>query len=67
MEIILNDIRKKIESNSTLLSFANLEIGSELNGIAIAVNETVIPKSDWTNYLLKENDNLLIIKATQGG
>lgn len=36
-------------------------------GIAIAVNQKVISRSKWEAYQLKENDNILIIKATQGG
>lgn len=36
-------------------------------GIAIAVNQKVINRSKWETYQLKENDNILIIKATQGG
>ncbi|MFN8416613.1 MAG: sulfur carrier protein ThiS [Cytophagaceae bacterium] len=38
-----------------------------LNGIAIAVNGAVVPKSQWSQVLVNENDKLLIIKATQGG
>lgn len=38
-----------------------------LNGIAIAVNGIVVPKSQWNQVLVNENDKLLIIKATQGG
>jgi sulfur carrier protein len=36
-------------------------------GIAIAVNNEVIPKKSWNDYLLKENDKVTIIRATQGG
>jgi sulfur carrier protein len=36
-------------------------------GIAVALNEKVIPNSEWNNTTLKENDKILIIKATQGG
>ncbi len=36
-------------------------------GIAVAINHAVIPKAQWVEYVLSENDNLLIIKATQGG
>ncbi|AWW28680.1 thiamine biosynthesis protein ThiS [Echinicola strongylocentroti] len=36
-------------------------------GMAVAVNDQVIPKSNWDNYHLSENDQILIIKATQGG
>lgn len=36
-------------------------------GIAVAVNNTVIPKSDWEKFLVKENDQITVIRATQGG
>ncbi|MEI6507148.1 MAG: sulfur carrier protein ThiS [Bacteroidota bacterium] len=36
-------------------------------GIAVAVNNTVIPKSEWEKYQLNENDKITIITATQGG
>ncbi|MFQ5334608.1 MAG: sulfur carrier protein ThiS [Flavobacteriales bacterium] len=36
-------------------------------GQAVAVNDTVVPKAEWETHLLKENDRILIIKATQGG
>jgi len=36
-------------------------------GIAVAVNNIVIAKSTWDTYLVKENDSLTIIRATQGG
>ena len=37
------------------------------NGIAVAINENIITKSDWNSTQLKNNDEILIIKATQGG
>lgn len=37
------------------------------NGVAVAVNESIVPKGEWKKYSLKENDKILIIKATQGG
>ncbi|WP_215226108.1 sulfur carrier protein ThiS [Echinicola shivajiensis] len=45
---------------------ANQEISS-LRGLAVAVNQEVVPKSRWDDFKLKENDDILIIKATQGG
>ncbi|MBU0487949.1 MAG: sulfur carrier protein ThiS [Bacteroidetes bacterium] len=36
-------------------------------GIAVAVNDNVIPKSQWATIRLNENDKVLIIRATQGG
>lgn len=36
-------------------------------GIAVALNQSVIPKSEWEQTSIKENDNILVITATQGG
>jgi sulfur carrier protein len=36
-------------------------------GIAVAINNSVIPKSEWEKYQLNENDKITIITATQGG
>ena len=36
-------------------------------GIAIAVNETVVPKSEWVEQPLRSGDKVIIITATQGG
>ncbi|RMG80009.1 MAG: sulfur carrier protein ThiS [Bacteroidetes bacterium] len=38
-----------------------------LKGKAIAVNNQVIQKSNAEKIQIKENDNILIITATQGG
>jgi sulfur carrier protein len=40
---------------------------SNTNGIAAAVNNSVVPKTTWEKFQLKENDKIIIIKATQGG
>jgi sulfur carrier protein len=37
------------------------------NGIAIAINNQVVPRAEWQNHLLKEGDKLTLIRATQGG
>jgi len=42
-----------------------LEIAT--NGIAVAVNQNIITKTDWSTQALNEGDEVLIIKATQGG
>ncbi|HTF81901.1 MAG TPA: sulfur carrier protein ThiS [Cytophagales bacterium] len=39
----------------------------EKRGIAVAVNNTVVPKSGWVDCILRQEDKVTIIKATQGG
>lgn len=36
-------------------------------GLAVAINQHIIPKSTWESYALNENDQVTIIHATQGG
>jgi sulfur carrier protein len=36
-------------------------------GIAVAVNNQIVSKNDWNRRELSEGENVLIIRATQGG
>lgn len=36
-------------------------------GVAVAVDEAVIPKSQWDAYEIKEGSNIEVITAVQGG
>lgn len=36
-------------------------------GIAVAVNNLIISKAEWSQYQLAEGGDVLIIQATQGG
>ena len=36
-------------------------------GIAIAINNEIISKPQWEHTLLEEGNNVLVIRATQGG
>ncbi len=38
-----------------------------INGIAVAINQNIITKSDWSTTTINHNQSILIIKATQGG
>ena len=67
MMIYVNGQEYAFSKEQDLLSFFS-ELGIDVNaGIAIAVNEVVIPKLQWNTFSLKEQDKILLIKATQGG
>lgn len=66
MDITVNNKIESIEDSTNLTSLIQ-HLTIDEKGIAIAVNLTVISKSDWDKTTLKENDNITIIKATQGG
>ncbi|NCI46418.1 sulfur carrier protein ThiS [Sediminibacterium soli] len=67
MEILLNHQKREIISPSSIRQLLNDHIGDKQNGIAVAVNESVVPKSSWNSHMIQANDSILIIKATQGG
>lgn len=59
---------KHTTTNSDVLHDVLLEhFGKIPGGVAAAVNNEVIPKSEWENHRLSETDKILIITATQGG
>ncbi len=67
MFITYNGIELEIEAEVSLHDYLHKQGLSEQSGIAVAVNETVIPKKEWQDCILKPFDSVLVIKATQGG
>ncbi len=67
MTISLNNQTLNVEAQTVLSELVLLQVGEKQNGIAVAVNGQVKPKTTWTEIQLNENDEVLIIKATQGG
>ncbi len=68
MELKINNQTKQFPTDSlTVQALLDLEIPKKQNGIAVAINNTVIPKSDWNSHPIQETDDILIISATQGG
>lgn len=64
--INVNQKSHQIPKNTKLNELiAHLQIAP--SGIAIAINSQVIPKKHWANYSLSQSEDVLIIKATQGG
>ena len=67
MEIKLNNQIKNVSEHCSVQQLINETSNGSQKGIAIAVNNAVVSKLNWQHHLLKQNDDVLIIKATQGG
>jgi sulfur carrier protein len=68
MEIIINGQSKEIpEQCSVQHLVSSLFPGPPAKGIAVAINQSVVPGSEWATHLLHSNDQVMLIKATQGG
>ncbi len=66
MTIILNDNAITIDENFNVLQLLQ-KVKSPINGIAVAINNEIVPQHTWGSVQLKPDDKLLIIQATQGG
>lgn len=66
MTINVNNQNKTVPDESTI-SFVLEQFNITLRGIAIAVNNQVITKDTWSRTILKDQDQITIIQATQGG
>lgn len=67
MEIFVNNQPIQTEEQTSLLAIVNSQVGENSKGLAVAINEEVIPKNEWEKTILNQHDQVLIIKATQGG
>ena len=65
--IYINDKTYPLEKPQSLSDlFSSLKIDVS-KGIAIAINNKVMPRTDWDNSIVNSNDKIILIKATQGG
>lgn len=66
MNVKLNDKTITIPANSSLEECLNHN-NINAKGIATALNGTVIPANERLKTILKDGDNIIIIKAFYGG
>ena len=67
MTVHVNNKELDCSAGTTLAQLLQKINVVQQNGIALAVNNTVVPKKEWENFAMKENDKVMLIKATQGG
>jgi len=65
MQVIINQQETELQA-STLTGLVN-ELKLPDVGIAIAVNQQIIPRNVWDSSQLNQNDQITIIRATRGG
>ena len=66
MKVQVNNKEVEMTPASTLTQLA-AQLELPVQGIAIAVNNKMIPRSEWEKFALQENDNIVVIKAACGG
>ena len=65
MRVIVNDEAVEVDEQMTVGALLD-KLGFQLNGIAVAVDWTVIPRSQW-HTALTEGVKVEVVAAVQGG
>ncbi len=66
MKILVNNRETELTSGNTIADLARqLELPAQ--GVAIALHNRMIPRTEWGTTVLQANDSLVIIKAACGG
>lgn len=64
--IHLNEKPLEVDKNINISNLLS-QINYPEVGIAVAINQEIISKSNWSKQSLNSGDKVLIIQATQGG
>ena len=67
MTVFVNDQPRALVAGTALVDLLR-ELGlTERKGVAIAINDEVVPRSTWPARPLSDGERILVIQATQGG
>jgi thiamine biosynthesis protein ThiS len=66
MEIMVNGQVQPVQENCTILQLIN-SLGLENKRLAVEVNLTIVPRSQFATRILTQGDKLEIVQAIGGG
>jgi sulfur carrier protein len=68
MDIMLNGKKLDVPVGATLAALLRRhDVSDQTDGIAVAVNDAVVPRRQWADVHLHEGDAVEVIHAVQGG
>ncbi|MBO9152950.1 sulfur carrier protein ThiS [Chitinophaga sp. GCM10012297] len=67
MEVLVNNKLYAVQPETTLAALLQFIQLTTRKGIAVAVNQKVVPRLRWSDVTLRPADQVTIIQATQGG
>ena len=66
IQVFINGKKKYFRKNNNLFSLLNF-LQIEKNGIAIEINQSVVPKSQYKNKIIRNGDQIEIVQFIGGG
>jgi sulfur carrier protein len=67
IEVFVNNRKYFMEKNFSIVQLLEFVKLDSHDGVAVALNNEVVPKSLWPAVVLKNNDKITLINATAGG
>ncbi len=65
--IILNGETTPLIEGGVIGILRNLEIDPAARGLAVAVNGAVVPRAQWPELVLRDGDDVEVVKLFAGG
>lgn len=65
MKVTVNN--REVETIASNLLLLSQQLNLPPAGIAVAVNNRIVPRAEWENFPIAQGDSLIIIKAVCGG
>lgn len=66
LSITVNDKRHQLDNPCSITTLLEL-LEQPAKGIAVAINASIISRSQWERHLLQTNDQVVLFKAIAGG
>ena len=66
MNITVNDERYSLDMPVTISQLL-IELKQPSMGVALAINDIIIPRENWNTQLINEGDTILLFQAIAGG
>ena len=67
MQITIDNESYTFDENTSLENAIDILQLEDKTGIALALNEEIIPRSEWNKTILFDEDKIIIIGAVAGG
>lgn len=67
MVCYVNNSAHEATENQPLADLLTALGQAQTRGLAVAVNDAVVPRAEWATHAVRPHDRILLIRATQGG
>lgn len=66
MKLLLNGDPQELSDGTTVAELVAQRLPSP-NGVAVAVDEELVPRSQWASRILSDGERVEVLSAVQGG